>query len=107
MTNPQQHHNGPTKPQLKLLRELAEETGGTFVWPASFGAARKQIEDLKERKKTSRADRRRETRAVQRDMAIRRGDGARVRASELGGYGSGAHWADDSAADDADGRAGR
>jgi hypothetical protein len=32
-----------------------------------------------------------------RDMASRRGDGAAVRVEELGGYGSTAHWADDSA----------
>jgi hypothetical protein len=92
MTNPQPHPSGPTKPQLKLLRELAEETGGTFVWPASFTAAREQIEDLKRRKKTSRADRRREIGQVRRDMATGRGDGARVRETELAGYGSEARW---------------
>jgi hypothetical protein len=107
MTNSQPHLNGPTRPQLKLLRELAAETGGTFVWPASAAAARKQIEDLKGRKKTSRVDRRLETRQVRRDMATGRGDAARVRDEELAGYGSTARWADDSAEDHDDGRAGR
>ena len=107
MTNSQPHLNGPTKPQLKLLRELAEETGGTFVWPASSAAARKQIEDLKGRRKTSRADRRRETLEVRRDMARGRGDAARVRDEELAGYGSTAGWADDSDKDCDDREAGR
>jgi len=40
MTNSQPHLNGPTKPQIKLLRERVEETGGTFVYPASAAAAR-------------------------------------------------------------------
>lgn len=94
MTNSQPHLNRPTKPQLKLLRELAEETGGSFVWPESSADARRQIEELKGRKKTSRADRRRETQQVRRDMAGGRGDAARVGDEELAGYGSTARWAD-------------
>jgi len=40
MTNSQPHLNGPTKPQIKLLRKRVEETGGTFVYPAGAAAAR-------------------------------------------------------------------
>lgn len=107
MTNSQPYLNGPTRPQLKLLRELAEETGGTFVWPTSAAAASRQIEDLKGRRNTGRADRRRETLEVRRDMARGRGDAARVSDRELTGYGSTARWADDSPEDRDDRGAGR
>ena len=39
------------------------------------------------------ADRRRERREVRDDMAAGRGDGARVRETEVEGYGSTARWA--------------
>jgi hypothetical protein len=99
MTTSQAHLKGPTKPQLKRLRQLAAESGGSFAWPRTAKEASEEIEELMKRKKTSRSDRRRELRDVRYDMATRRGDGASVRRSELGGYGSTAHWADDSGED--------
>jgi hypothetical protein len=96
MTNPQQHPNGPTDRQLKYLRGLADATGGSFAWPQTSKEASEEIDRLQKSKRTGRADRSRETRELRRDMASGRGDAARVRDAELGGYGSTAHWADDS-----------
>jgi hypothetical protein len=92
MTNSQPHHDNPTKPQLKYLRDLATATGGTFSWPQTFEEASKEIVRLEETKRTSRSDRRRETQEVGRDMAVGRGGGARVRDDELAGYGSNCRW---------------
>ncbi|MFN8215712.1 MAG: hypothetical protein U0R71_03865 [Solirubrobacterales bacterium] len=93
MTNSQPHHSKPTQPQLALLRELAMETGGSFSWPQTFDEASEEIVRLKKMKRTSRADRRRETREVRRDLAERPGDAAAVRIEdETDGYGSTARW---------------
>lgn len=96
MTDSQTHLNKPTKPQLAYLRDLAMKTGRSFDWPRTFDEASEQIDRLKKAKRTSRADRRRETWEVRRDMASGRGDAVRVRDEELAGYGSAARWADDS-----------
>jgi exoribonuclease R len=85
-------HNEPSKKQMKLLRELADETGMTFSWPQSGGEARRAIDGLLKAKRSSRAERRRETRALRHDMAERRGGAASVRDDELRGYGSSAGW---------------
>jgi hypothetical protein len=93
MTNPRQHPNGPSKPQLKLLKRLAEETGETFIWPRSPRAAGEEIERLLDTKPTSRTDRRRESAQLSDDLATKFGDAASVRDDELAGYGSTASWA--------------
>lgn len=93
MTNPRQHPNEPSKPQLELLKELTDETGETFIWPKSYGAASKEIKRLIATKRTSRADRRREAAQLSDDLATRFGDAASVRDDELSGYGSTASWA--------------
>jgi hypothetical protein len=90
MTNSHQHRR-PTKPQLKYLRDLAMETGQSFS-AETFDQAREEIDRLKKAKPTSRADRRRETQAIRRDMARGRGGAAAVRDDELSGYGSTAAW---------------
>jgi hypothetical protein len=92
MTDPQSHIRKPTKRQLAYLRHLAETTGGTFVSPQTRAEASREITKLKNRKRTSRADRRRERLKVRRDMAAGPGDAARVRAEELDGYGATAGW---------------
>ena len=93
MTNPQRHpSNPPTPRQLSYLRDLALGRGQTFVYPETSQEASREIKRLLKVKRTSRADRRREARAISADMAERRGDAASVRDHELGGYGSSAHW---------------
>jgi hypothetical protein len=92
MTNPQQHPSRPPTPrQISYLRDLALGRGQTFAYPRTFEEADREIKRLRKAKRTSRADRHRESQAISADMAGR-GDAARIRDHELGGYGSGAHW---------------
>ncbi|HEY5054408.1 MAG TPA: hypothetical protein VII45_13475 [Solirubrobacterales bacterium] len=93
MTNPQPHpHNPPTPRQLSYLRDLALGRGQTFAYPETFEEADRQIKRMLKVKRTSTADRRRETRAIRDAMAEGRGDSASVRMDELAGYGSSARW---------------
>ena len=83
----------PTDRQQRYLRQLALQRGVSFVPPATRFEASRLIEQLKRRRPDSVADRRREIRAVQDDMARRRGDAARIREGvETTGYGSSATW---------------
>ncbi|MDQ3739638.1 MAG: hypothetical protein M3320_09635 [Actinomycetota bacterium] len=82
----------PTSRQLNYLRSLAQCTGQTFAWPHTIEDASSEIERLQGVKKTPVADRRRERREVRDDMAGGRGDSARVRETEVEGYGSTARW---------------
>jgi hypothetical protein len=91
MTNSQTHTKPSTK-QLRYLNSLAEATGQSFAYPKTSREASEEIKRLKGQKRTSRADRQREVRSIRRQMADGRGDGARVRDDELGGYGSNAGW---------------
>ena len=76
----------------EYLRQLALERGVSFVLPRTRSDASRLIDQLKRRPPEPRADRRREIRAVQDDLARGRGDAARVRESEISGYGSSATW---------------
>lgn len=91
MTNSQQHLK-PTQAQLDYLRDLSAATGRSFAWPQTRVEASAEIKELKRAKRTSRAERRCETREIRSDMASRRGDAAAVREEELDGYGSTAAW---------------
>ena len=83
----------PTPRQQRHLRELALARGITFVVPRTRAQASQMIEKLKRRAREPAADRRRELRAVQADLAAGRGDAARVRENlEVTGYGSSATW---------------
>lgn len=82
----------PTRKQLNYLRALAQRTGQTFAYPQTMQDASNEINRLKGVKPTPRADRRRELREMQDDLATGRGDAARVRDDELSGYGSTATW---------------
>src|SRR3954447_19830740 len=82
----------PTPRQQRYLRELALARGVTFVLPRSSSEASRLIDQLKRRAPEAPADRRRELRAVQDDLAGDRGEAARVRADEISGYGSNATW---------------
>ncbi len=92
MTNPQHHHKKPSAKQLRFLRSLAERCGESFAYPATTAEASAEIDRLKTRRRTSRADRRREVTEVRQAMASRGSDATAVRAAEIGGYGSGATW---------------
>ena len=68
------------------------QRGVSFVPPRTCFEASRLIDQLKRRAREPAADRRREVRAVQDDMA-RRGDDARViEGLETTGYGSSATW---------------
>jgi hypothetical protein len=80
---------------MKYLRDLAAATGRSFTWPRTQREASEEIEALKKFRRSSRADRRRETRAIRADLARGRGGSAAVRDDELSGYGSTASWGTD------------
>jgi hypothetical protein len=83
----------PTAGQQRCLRELALQRGVSFVVPKTRAEASRAIGALKRRRPEPVADRRREIRAVQDDMARGRGDAARVvEGVETTGYGSSATW---------------
>jgi hypothetical protein len=69
------------------------QRGVSFVPPQTCFEASRLIDQLKRRAPDALADRRREIRAVQDDMALRRGDDVRViEGLETTGYGSSATW---------------
>src|SRR4051812_2333873 len=82
----------PTPRQQRYLRQLALARGVTFVPPRSSSEASRLIDQLKRRDADSSADRRRELRAVQDDLAGDRGEAARIRDDEISGYGASATW---------------
>ena len=83
----------PTARQQRYLRQLAIERGVSFEPPRTSFEASRLIDQLKRRPPDPVADRRREIRAVQDDLACERGDAARVREEfEISGYGSTATW---------------
>lgn len=81
----------PTAKQLSYLRSLAISRGETFAVPRSAAEAAAEIRRLKRRSRSTRAERRAERRGLSRDLALG-GDAARVRESEIDGYGSSARW---------------
>jgi hypothetical protein len=94
-------HHPPTPPggpspsarQQRYLRQLAMQRGVTFTPPRTREQASRLIDQLKRTHPEPLADRRRELRAVQADMACGRGDDARVREEfEVTGYGASATW---------------
>jgi hypothetical protein len=90
--HPQPAGPPPTARQQRYLRQLAMQRGISFVPPRTRSEASRLIDELKRLRPDSRADRRREIRAVQDDMA-RRGDAARViEGIETTGYGSNCRW---------------
>lgn len=69
------------------------QRGVSFAPPRTCFEASRRIDQLKRRAPESAADRRREIRVVQDDMARRRGDDARViKGLETTDYGSSATW---------------
>lgn len=83
----------PTARQQRYLRQLAMQRGVSFVPPRTCFEASRLIDQLKRRAPDTVADRRREIRAVQDDMARNRGDAARiVEGRDTVGHGSSATW---------------
>jgi hypothetical protein len=92
MTNSRQHPQPPTDKQLSYLRSLAVSRGETFVVPTSRSEASSEIERLKGRRRSSRADRAAEQ-YVGCQIADRWAPATNVRPDEIEGYGSTARWA--------------
>src|SRR4051794_41371646 len=92
------HHPNPAGPapttrQQRYLRQLATQRGISFTPPRTRAEASRLIRELQRRPPDTAADRRRETRAVQDDMARGPGDAARViEGVETTGYSSSATW---------------
>jgi hypothetical protein len=83
----------PTARQQRYLRQLAMQRGVSFVPPRTCFEASRLIDQLKCRRPDTVADRRREIRGVQDDMARDRGDAARVvEGRDTVGYGSRETW---------------
>jgi hypothetical protein len=83
----------PTARQQRYLRQLALQRGVSFTVPNTRAQASRAIDTLKRRRPEPFADRRREIRAVEDDMARNRGDNAKVlEGVETTGYGSSATW---------------
>ena len=75
------------------MRQLALHRGVSFVIPTTRAEASRAIDALKRRRPEPAADRRREIRAVQDDMARNRGDAARVvEGRDTIGHGSSCQW---------------
>lgn len=89
----------PTRNQLAYLRSLANRSETTFTYPRTSAQASAEIKRLQALGESSAADRTREQRAVQRDLAERPNDAAKVRFEETRGYGSSARWASDASED--------
>lgn len=82
----------PTAKQLAYLRALAERTGQTFAYQRTSRQASIEIRRLRGQKRTPRADRIRERSEVSDDLATKTGDAARIRGSEITGYGADCQW---------------
>jgi hypothetical protein len=83
----------PTARQQRYLRQLALQRGVSFTVPNTRAQASRAIDTLKRRPSEPVADRRREIRGVQDDMARNRRDSAQVlEGVETTGYGSSATW---------------
>src|SRR3954466_3461018 len=95
MTDPQPNRTrpAPTARQQRYLRQLALQRGVSFTPPRTRAEASRLIGQLQRGPADTAADRRREIRAVQDDMARGLGDAARViEGVETTGYGSSATW---------------
>ena len=92
------HHPQPAGPppiarQQRYLRQLAMQRGISFIPPRTCFEASRLIDQLKRRRPDTVAERRREIRAVQDDIARNRGDAACVvEGVETVGWSSSATW---------------
>lgn len=80
--------NAPTQRQLRYLKALAEQTGTSFTYPQSRGAAHREIERLCSIKAKGHAPFQREP-SIATDPLVY---ATAVHGSEVSGFGSSAHW---------------
>jgi hypothetical protein len=84
----------PSARQLAYLKALGEKTGQTFAYPRTRAQASNEIERLKNAEPSLRSERSIERKAIADAIALGPADAARVRSSEITGYGSSATWKD-------------
>jgi len=82
----------PTRPQLRYLRQLAEQTGTSFTPPATRRQASEEIERLKQRSRSARHERREDRQAISRGL-VEQQPASSVRPEEIDRYGGHARWA--------------
>ena len=80
-----------TRKQLAYLRALAAKTGQTFTLPRTSAEASREIQRLKQARPMTSAELEIE-REIADAVTLGNRDSARVRRSELTGYGSSATW---------------
>ena len=83
------HNDSPSPKQQRYLRSLAEQTGTSFTPPQTKAEASREIKRLRKLSASPRYERREDREAVAKTP---RGGEARVRPSEVTGYGSSARW---------------
>ncbi len=86
-----QQNSKPTGPQLRYLRQLAEQTGATFTPPQTRQQASAAIARLKQQSRSPRFERQADRHAVSRGLAEQQ-PASSVRDDEITGYGSNATW---------------
>jgi hypothetical protein len=82
----------PTSRQLAYLKNLADRTGQTFIYPQTSRQASVEINRLKQTKPSSRTERYVERKLITDQIATGPIDAARVRDDEIHGRGSSATW---------------
>ena len=83
----------PSSRQLAYLRALAQRTGQTFTWPATCGAASREIRRLETAPPVSQVDREMERHDWAAEAAAREVNcDVPIRPHELDGYGSSTTW---------------
>ncbi len=82
-------HDKPSAKQQAYLRSLAQKTGTTFTPPNTRSEASREIDRLKTLSSSPRHEHHTDRQAVQQAP---RGGAARVRDTEIEGYGSTATW---------------
>jgi hypothetical protein len=85
------HDSKPTLRQLRYLRQLAEQTGTTFLPPATRRQASEQIERLRQHSPSARSERLDDRQAVSRGL-VEQQPASSVRDDEISGHGSSARW---------------
>jgi hypothetical protein len=81
----------PSQRQLRYLRQLAEQTGTSFSLPTTRAQASRDIERLKQRPRSTTAERYGERKSVILDLDEQQ-PASTVRDDEITGYGSNATW---------------
>jgi hypothetical protein len=84
-------HDKPSQRQLRYLRQLAEWTGTSFSLPTTRAQASREIERLRQRPRSTAAERRAERKSVIRDLDEQQ-TASSVQADEITGHGSDCRW---------------